>query len=195
VIANLSVGRFGGADARRTLMAGAIICAFGYALTYAAAAFIPARVPGFLVPGIVLLGLGHGLFMTPVVNAVLSEIPERHTGAASGVLNTMQRVGNALGVAVLEIPFFATFDQARSAGATMVQSYTSAFSLPGDQAVSAPMRWQQGWRWLGPISAADLRCSGARSTKSLPNILRNPTGDLATQLSRWLLCNGEQTGD
>jgi EmrB/QacA subfamily drug resistance transporter len=129
VIANLSVGRFGGADARSTLMAGAIICAFGYALTYAAAAFIPAFAPGYLVPGIVLLGLGQGLFMTPVVNAVLSEIPERHTGAASGVLNTMQRVGNALGVAVLEIPFFATFDQARSAGATMVQSYTSAFAV------------------------------------------------------------------
>jgi hypothetical protein len=129
VITNLSVGRFGGADARRTLMAGAIICAFGYALTYAAAAFIPAFVPGLLVPGIMLLGLGQGLFMTPVVNAVLSEIPERHTGAASGVLNTMQRVGNALGVAVLEIPFVATFDQARSAGATMVQSYTSAFAV------------------------------------------------------------------
>jgi EmrB/QacA subfamily drug resistance transporter len=128
VITNLSVGRFGGADARRTLMAGAIICAFGYALTYAAAAFIPFA-PGYLVPGIVLLGLGQGLFMTPVVNLVLSEIPEQHTGAASGVLNTMQRVGNALGVAVLEIPFFATFDQARSAGATMVQSYTSAFAV------------------------------------------------------------------
>ena len=30
---------------------------------------------------------------------------------------------------MLEIPFFATFDQVRSAGATMVQSYTSAFAV------------------------------------------------------------------
>jgi hypothetical protein len=66
--------------------------------------------------------------MTPVVNAVLTEIPERHTGAASGVLNTMQRVGNALGVAVLEIPFFAVLDHARGSGATLPQAYASAFS-------------------------------------------------------------------
>jgi hypothetical protein len=72
--------------------------------------------------------MGQGLFMTPVVNTVLTEIPERHTGAASGVLNTMQRVGNALGVAVLEIPFFAVLDHARGSGATLPQASASAFS-------------------------------------------------------------------
>jgi hypothetical protein len=66
--------------------------------------------PAYVIPGLIVLGVGQGLFMTPVVNAVLSEIPEAHTGAASGVLNTMQRVGNALGVAILEIPFFSALE-------------------------------------------------------------------------------------
>ena len=75
-----------------------------------------------------MLGLGQGLFMTPVVNAVLTEIPVAHTGAASGVLNTMQRVGNAMGVAILEIPFFAVLGRAQHGGIPLAEAYTSAFA-------------------------------------------------------------------
>jgi MFS family permease len=103
VITNLSVGHFGGTDARRTLFAGAVLAALGTLMGYVVCVVVPtaAFTPAYVIPGLAVLGVGQGLFMTPVVNAVLSEIPEVHTGAASGVLNTMQRVGNALGVAIL----------------------------------------------------------------------------------------------
>jgi EmrB/QacA subfamily drug resistance transporter len=130
VITNLLVGRFGGTDARRTLFAGAVLAAIGTLLSYVACALMPASAftPAYVIPGLTALGLGQGLFMTPVVNAVLTEIPDNHTGAASGVLNTMQRVGNALGVAILEIPFFAALERGQHGGIPLAQAYTSAFS-------------------------------------------------------------------
>lgn len=48
-------------------------------------------------------------------------------GATLGVLKTMQGIGNAVGVAILEIPFSAALHRGRESGATLVQSYTSAF--------------------------------------------------------------------
>jgi hypothetical protein len=54
--------------------------------------------------------------------------PDRHTGAASGVLFTVQRVGGALGVALLEIPFFYSLERTRNAGASLMQSYAAAFA-------------------------------------------------------------------
>jgi EmrB/QacA subfamily drug resistance transporter len=130
VITNLSVGRFGGTDARRTLFAGAVLAAAGTLLSYAACALIPAAsfTPAYVIPGLIVLGIGQGLFMTPVVNAVLTEIPDAHTGAASGVLNTAQRVGNAMGVAILEIPFFAALGLSQHDGLPPAEAYTSAFA-------------------------------------------------------------------
>ncbi|WP_426440365.1 MFS transporter [Bradyrhizobium genosp. P] len=130
VITNLMVGRFAGTDARRTLFAGAVLAAGGTALGYVACALIPVSTftPAYIIPGLAVLGVGQGLFMTPVVNAVLTEISEAHTGAASGVLNTMQRVGNALGIAILEIPFFSVLDHAQHSGVSPAEAYTSAFA-------------------------------------------------------------------
>ena len=130
VITNLSVGRFGGTDARRTLFAGAVLATGGTLLSYAACMLVPstAFTPAYIIPGLIVLGLGQGLFMTPVMNAVLTEIPEAHTGGASGVLNTIQRVGNAMGVAILEIPFFAVLGRAQHEGVPLAQAYTSAFA-------------------------------------------------------------------
>jgi hypothetical protein len=42
----------------------------------------------------------------PILNAVMSGIHDRHVGSASGVLTTMLRGGNALGVAALEVLSF-----------------------------------------------------------------------------------------
>jgi hypothetical protein len=65
--------------------------------------------------------------MTPITNVVLSGIHEDHAGAAAGMLTTMQRAGNALGVAALEIPFFAALDHARAVGIGRAAAYVDAF--------------------------------------------------------------------
>jgi hypothetical protein len=40
----------------------------------------------------------------------------------------MQRVGNAMGVAILDIPFFAVLGRAQHDGVPLAQAYTSAFA-------------------------------------------------------------------
>ena len=57
----------------------------------------------------------------------MSGIHDRHVGSASGVLTTMQRGGNALGVAAREVPFFLTLSSAGSRGLSQTASYVQAF--------------------------------------------------------------------
>ena len=61
-----------------------------------------------LVPGLVLVGAGMGLGITPLATIVLASTPPEHAGAASGALATAQNVGNAIGVAVIGVVFFGT---------------------------------------------------------------------------------------
>jgi PUCC protein len=84
--------------------------------------------PEYLILPLMVLGVGQGMFMTPVLNVVLSAIPENHAGAASGVLTTVQRAGYALGVAALEVPFFTTLDSAHIAGSSQSAAYIAAFA-------------------------------------------------------------------
>ncbi|MEU3413826.1 MFS transporter [Streptomyces sp. NPDC006658] len=49
----------------------------------------------------VLLGIGIGSFLMPLNALILSGVPPREAGAASGTMQTMQQVGGALGLAVL----------------------------------------------------------------------------------------------
>jgi hypothetical protein len=65
--------------------------------------------------------------MTPILNAVLSGIQDRFVGAAAGVLTMMQRGGNAVGLAALEIPFWASLDHTRVAGVSNSAAYVHAF--------------------------------------------------------------------
>jgi hypothetical protein len=46
-------------------------------------------------------GIGSGLVIAPNVSLVLEHVPWQDAGAASGILNTAQRVGQALGVAIV----------------------------------------------------------------------------------------------
>ncbi|HEV2895834.1 MAG TPA: MFS transporter, partial [Actinomycetota bacterium] len=51
-------------------------------------------------------GLGLGSVVAPLVNVVLAGIRGQDTGAASGVLSTVQQVGGAVGVALIGVVFF-----------------------------------------------------------------------------------------
>ncbi len=61
-----------------------------------------------LIPGLVLVGAGQGLCITPLTTTVLAHADPQRAGAVSGTLSTMQQVGNALGVAVTGVVFFGT---------------------------------------------------------------------------------------
>ena len=81
------------------MIAGAGVMALGHLWQVAVGAGA-AGLP-WLVPGLLAEGAGIGMVMAPLVAAVLAVAPVRHAGVASGVLATVQQVGNALGVAVI----------------------------------------------------------------------------------------------
>lgn len=60
-----------------------------------------------LVPALAAAGLGQGLFLPPLLNAVLASAPKAQAGSASGLIATAQQVGGAFGVAIVGILYFA----------------------------------------------------------------------------------------
>jgi EmrB/QacA subfamily drug resistance transporter len=62
--------------------------------------------PWPLVPGLVLAGAGLSFLVIPLANVVLAVVPARVAGGASGLFNTAQQVGGALGVAMIGTIFF-----------------------------------------------------------------------------------------
>ncbi|MEM9732170.1 MAG: MFS transporter [Pseudomonadota bacterium] len=56
---------------------------------------------GFLVPGLALLGLGIGFAASPLSTAIVNAVDEDHQGEASGINNTVARMGQLYAVAGL----------------------------------------------------------------------------------------------
>ncbi len=84
---------------------------------------------GNIAPGLILLGLGMGATFVSVTIAATSGVPHHEAGLASGILNTSQQIGGAVGLAVLT--GIATSSSAR---------YITNLHLhaaPGHQAVAA----------------------------------------------------------
>lgn len=81
-----------------------------------------------LIPSLVLLGLGCGFFMTPLLNAILGSVPGQDSGTASGMITTMQQVGSAFGIAVVGILFFG---RVNAGGAAAQQEALALAALYG----------------------------------------------------------------
>jgi MFS family permease len=60
-----------------------------------------------LVAPLLVNGMGMGLFIVPVFDTIIAAVSDAETGSASGVLNAIQQLGGAIGVAVLGTIFFA----------------------------------------------------------------------------------------
>ena len=119
IMAALSLGwsaklvmRFG---IRGPLAVGLLMAALGLAL------FARAPVDGHfgvdVLPGMLLLGLGVGVALNPVLLAAMSEVAPSESGLASGVVNTAFMMGGALGLAVLASGAAARTNLLAAAGA------------------------------------------------------------------------------
>jgi MFS family permease len=96
---SLSVGRLVRRFAQRTLVvAGFVLTSVGIA----ALIFTVALLPGAwaFAPGLLGIGLGLGLMLTPSVNLVQSAFPEEQQGEISGVSRAVSNLGSSLGTAV-----------------------------------------------------------------------------------------------
>jgi EmrB/QacA subfamily drug resistance transporter len=92
---------------KRLLAEGALLLAGGHVVLLATIAGVgTGGSVAALAPGLVLIGAGMGLVIAPLATIIMSSARPEHAGAASGVLSTMQNVGNALGVAIIGVIYF-----------------------------------------------------------------------------------------
>lgn len=61
---------------------------------------------GWLVPALLIDGIGMGLALAPIMGTVLAKVAPHHAGAAAGMLATTQQVGGALGVGIIGVVFY-----------------------------------------------------------------------------------------
>jgi MFS family permease len=106
--ANLIMGAFSlGLSAKLVMRYGVRPPLVGGMLLVATGLALFARVPvdgNFVVdvlPGMVVLGIGIGMAMNPLLLAAMSDVAPEDAGVASGVVNTSFMMGGALGLAVL----------------------------------------------------------------------------------------------
>ena len=57
---------------------------------------------------LLLAGLGSGMVIAPNQGFVLAQVPRRDAGTASAVLGASQRIGSAIGIAVIGAVLFGT---------------------------------------------------------------------------------------
>jgi hypothetical protein len=84
----------------RALMAGGMACLAG-GLAWFATATVHADYWQRLLPAGCLFGLGIGLALTPASDAVLGSSAGTRPGVASGIIETVEEVASALGIAVV----------------------------------------------------------------------------------------------
>ncbi|WP_409350685.1 MFS transporter [Streptomyces tauricus] len=97
------VPRFG----RKVLQAGALTMATGVLLYIWESERYGLSIASWqMALPLVVMGVGMGLIVAPLTDAVLSEVPREHAGSASGLINTVQQMGNALGLALVSVVFF-----------------------------------------------------------------------------------------
>lgn len=96
--------RFG----RRVLMAGALLNAAGFGGYIWQASLHGTGINSWqMVVPLIVAGMGFGLVVAPMIDLVLSGVPREDAGSASGLFNTIQQLGMALGVALIGVLFFA----------------------------------------------------------------------------------------
>ena len=140
------VARFG---LRAPAAVGLLLAAAGLAL------FARAPVSGTfmldVLPGMILLGFGAGIAFNPVLLAAMSDVSQKDSGLASGIVNTAFMLGGSLGLAVL-----ASVAAARTqATGTLIAGYHLAFVVGAIFVVIAAV-----------IGGASIRTRGAPVTLS-----------------------------
>ncbi|WP_280514415.1 MFS transporter [Streptomyces bicolor] len=124
------VPRFG----RKVLQAGALVMAIGVLLyLWESGHYGLSIAPWQMALPLVVMGVGMGLIVAPLTDAILSEVPREHSGSASGLISTVQQMGNALGLGLVSVVFFGVIDdrlaegaQGPAAGAAFVDGFQHA---------------------------------------------------------------------
>jgi MFS family permease len=117
-------GRFG----ERFVLVGALLLVLAGLALLTRAPVNASYVTDFL-PSTVLMGVGAGLGFPAMMTLAMSGVTKDDSGLASGLVNTTQQVGGALGLAVLATLSTSRTNGLLAAGESPVEAMTSGFRL------------------------------------------------------------------
>jgi predicted small integral membrane protein len=83
---------------------------------------------GDLLPGFLLIGIGIGFAFVPISIAALAGVQASEAGLASGLINTSQQIGGALGIAALSTIATSQTDDKLAGGAALPTALVDGFS-------------------------------------------------------------------
>ena len=113
-IASAVGGRIVDRYGRPLVAAGLALVAAGLGLALLALHFVPGEGAGWAAALPLLIGgIGSGLVISPNQTLTLAEVPVARAGSAGAVLQTGQRIGTAVGIAVVGAVFFARLEAHR----------------------------------------------------------------------------------
>ena len=118
------ITRFG---SRQTLIPGLVLVAGGLILFRRAP--VHANYVADLLPAMVLMGIGAGLAFPSLMTLAMSAATAEDSGLASGLVNTTQQVGGALGLAVLATLATTHTNSLRGHGESLTNSLLSGYRL------------------------------------------------------------------
>ncbi|HUB93591.1 MAG TPA: MFS transporter [Verrucomicrobiae bacterium] len=96
---------------RYTMTLGTVVMVAGLSLLYLLVHHSGLQTsPWEFTPGLLIVGVGMALIMSPMFSVVLTDVDPKHAGSASGVLNAVQQLGGALGTALIGVVFFGNLN-------------------------------------------------------------------------------------
>ena len=109
------------------LVTGMVLLAAG--LVYFSQVSVNGTYVADLLPGFLLIGVGMGFSFVPISIAALAGVQGPEAGLASGLINTSQQIGGALGLALLTTVATTRADSLLESGTPPPQALTDGFSL------------------------------------------------------------------
>jgi EmrB/QacA subfamily drug resistance transporter len=93
-----------------------------------------------LLGPLVVAGIGSGMFIAPNAQFIVATVDRTEAGAASGVIGTMQRVGSAIGIAVIGSVLFGNLPTAFGPTSAQAAAAAQAHGAQGADAVKAAIQ-------------------------------------------------------
>ena len=127
VWANVAAALVGRVGVRPLIAAGMALLAVGL--------FLFTRIPvdgsyaSNLLPGFLIVALGMALCFVPISIAALAGVKQAEAGLASGLINTSQQIGGAVGIALLSTIAFTRTETRLADGVAQPQAFTDGFQL------------------------------------------------------------------
>ena len=106
-------GRHVGARGRRIVVAGLVSAMVGLLLSVLVVQLVAADRASvwWMLLSLLFVGAAQGMVITPNQTITLGQVPLEYAGAAGGVLQTAQRIGTAMGLAVITAVTFAVLEE------------------------------------------------------------------------------------